>query len=379
VKLTQGGSLLLDCVRFAAAMMVFASHFVTFLPLGLMVAAGHQAVWIFFVLSGFVIRFITVSRPGTLTDYSIDRISRLYSVVGPALLFTFGLTLLGHLLHLPGDYLGPLPQALLEMLKEFAANMTALAQCWGYDVLPATNTPLWSLSFEAIYYAMYAFAFYRVRGRWFWIALLLLVAGPAIALLSTVWLLGCWICDLYLKLRLRRDGLRVGLLCWGGFVVMMAVLRHPLGRLMTATDVDHRTAWTKGLHVPASLLRDGSLPWLSRFSVGGIVVGLATGFTILAGLLIMDRLLPEMPPKLTKGVRIVADSTFTLYLFHLPLLILVERISMDFVYHHRGQVVLLISIPLLLIPVGRWLDHLKLVLRRRLQGWLPDAKKHTAA
>jgi peptidoglycan/LPS O-acetylase OafA/YrhL len=50
---------------------------------------SHLAVMVFFVLSGCVIAYTTFQRhPGDVQKYIIARLSRLYSVVIPALILT---------------------------------------------------------------------------------------------------------------------------------------------------------------------------------------------------------------------------------------------------------------------------------------------------
>ncbi len=56
-----------------------------------------NAVAVFFVLSGFIIRHITSIRPMTAQKYAVDRLSRIYSVTLPAVLFACGVALLLHL------------------------------------------------------------------------------------------------------------------------------------------------------------------------------------------------------------------------------------------------------------------------------------------
>jgi peptidoglycan/LPS O-acetylase OafA/YrhL len=371
VKLTQGGSFLLDIVRFSAAVAVFASHFLSILPGVPMVAIGHEAVWIFFVLSGFVIRFITVTRRGTVREYAIDRASRIYSVVLPSLLFAFAMEAVAHgvLLHGGMDPLSG-PHAWAWMMAQFATSMTATATCWGYEVLPVWNSPLWSLSYEVMYYAMYAVVFFRVRGRWFWLTLLALVAGPSVVLMGLVWWLGCGLCDLYLILRRRADGLRAGLVATACVLLGIAAMWRVIARWMVATDDLHRNAWITGLmagRLPKFLVVDGVVPWLSRASLVGLVIGLGSGALLLSAMLLMDRFLPDLPPKQTEVVRVVADSTFALYLFHLPLLQLIEVVVPRLAPSAAGQILLLVGIPAVMVPVAMGLDRFKLVLRRELR------------
>jgi peptidoglycan/LPS O-acetylase OafA/YrhL len=67
--------------------MVFASHFATRRISGGLfwqfADYGRTAVLVFFVLSGFVIAWVTDTREHTLVEYGLSRVARLYSVVIP--------------------------------------------------------------------------------------------------------------------------------------------------------------------------------------------------------------------------------------------------------------------------------------------------------
>jgi len=79
-------SLYLDILRFAAALCVLLSHANMreivdrdLFPQSL----GHDAVVIFFVLSGYVIAFVADTRESTRTGYWTSRLARVYSVALP--------------------------------------------------------------------------------------------------------------------------------------------------------------------------------------------------------------------------------------------------------------------------------------------------------
>ena len=55
--------------------------------------AGHSAVVIFFVLSGYVITYVASERETTLRDYALSRCARIYAVAVPTLLLTIVLDL----------------------------------------------------------------------------------------------------------------------------------------------------------------------------------------------------------------------------------------------------------------------------------------------
>ena len=90
----NGFSLYLDLVRFVAALSVFIAHSIQYnlydghVPLA---DYGHDAVIVFFVLSGLVIS-TTAARPTeTWKTYLIARASRIYSVAIPAIALCFAM------------------------------------------------------------------------------------------------------------------------------------------------------------------------------------------------------------------------------------------------------------------------------------------------
>jgi peptidoglycan/LPS O-acetylase OafA/YrhL len=97
--MTRALSLYLDALRFGAAFTVFLSHYaVARISGGLfwpMADYGRTAVLVFFILSGFVIAWVTEIREQSLEDYGLSRAARLYSVIIPAFILTAALDYLG--------------------------------------------------------------------------------------------------------------------------------------------------------------------------------------------------------------------------------------------------------------------------------------------
>ena len=77
-------------MRFVAAMLVFFTHFGFLRFTGgtfyYFQQFGHSAVIAFFVLSGYVISFVSDTKEKDMRSYYIGRFSRLYSVVLPVLI-----------------------------------------------------------------------------------------------------------------------------------------------------------------------------------------------------------------------------------------------------------------------------------------------------
>ena len=80
-------SVWLDLARLAAALVVVLHHvWPVLVPHHRLPWPGHHAVVVFFVLSGFVIAFVTDRRETTLRIYAQRRAARILSVAIPALM-----------------------------------------------------------------------------------------------------------------------------------------------------------------------------------------------------------------------------------------------------------------------------------------------------
>lgn len=329
-RLSRSGSILLDVLRFGAACTVLLSHLghpgisVGFPNLA---AAGHLAVAVFFVLSGFVIRYVTLTREASAREYLIDRTSRIYSVVVPALAMTVLCELAAWRMCPPYYALLRQPFHWREVPFQIGVNLVFQAQNWGYATSPLSNGPFWSLSFECMYYAVYGLFFYRLPSRVLLCFLLFLIGGPSIALMFPVWLLGCLAFDAYEKLSTSRIGVAVSSAIFASMVCSLFAARVRIRGFLAAADDAHREAWLLHLlaHAPHHelLYVGGQVPWLKHASASFFVVGLATAVFATWALVLLDALRGEIPAGVVRWIRLVADSTFTLYLLHVPLLMVV--------------------------------------------------------
>ena len=90
-RFSTATSVLLDVLRLACAIMIASVHLTQpYFSIGWpnLTDYGKPALVMFFLLSGLVIRYVTAMRRGKTKDFWVDRISRIYSVVVPALGFT---------------------------------------------------------------------------------------------------------------------------------------------------------------------------------------------------------------------------------------------------------------------------------------------------
>jgi peptidoglycan/LPS O-acetylase OafA/YrhL len=153
----------------------------------------------FFIISGFTIRMVTPAATFTPGPYAIERLSRLWSVALPAIVITCLLDALSYKLN-PAYYSlhwGPYRYIGLHLI----ANTLFLTQNWGMDIAPLSNSPFWSLSYEAWFYLIFGLSMAR---RTLWVAIAAILAGPNIMYMMILWLTGVVSFDIFDRLRERR-------------------------------------------------------------------------------------------------------------------------------------------------------------------------------
>lgn len=264
---------------------------------------GHEAVMVFFVLSGFWITSSVDRRiddPGFWSRYLTDRLSRLLIVVGPALLLGGALDLASQALHSAytsgqsgaltlGQDIAPrlTPQVLLGNLLFL---QTILVPTFG------SNGPLWSLANEFWYYLWFPALLIATTRRRLSPALVTLgiaVVSPALIEGFAVWLMGS---ALYYLDKRRQPG------------------------PVRPTGIPPRAI------LAASALILAAVMAASRMQLLGAAADLAVGLAFAAfirALLIAG----PAPLKLARPLeRFGAGSSFSLYAIHLPVVVLIATV-----------------------------------------------------
>ena len=298
MTISGGSSALLDSLRILAAFTVVADHacqqWLTAdnIVLEQFDNIAHAAVVVFFVLSGYLIAYTTTSNNRGPRQYAVARLSRLYSVVLPALLLT-------GLIEIAVTHLDPALAAHYARGSSWPRYVLSLFFCnevgWA-SAGPPINSPLWSLSFEFWYYAIFGLWFYRGTG---WKSLLLpigacVVAGPKILVLIPIWLFG------FLACRLPTPSFSTSK-SWISVFTLLAVTGFAISYLPAA---------------PYPLVFK-PLFFANRFVadwVIGIIFSLALWFLPAEGHFLKS--------EWVKLLRITADLSFPLYVLHYPLLVL---------------------------------------------------------
>jgi len=190
--MNRGFSIYLDLVRVLAALAVIVYHSnfrlltTEKLPFS---NHGHAAVIIFFVLSGYVIAYITSERENTPLSYWSSRLSRFYSLALPVVLLTPLFDMAGEAMA-PQFYTGGTTTYGLAWLR-ILTSLTFLNEVWLVSIMSFSNVPYWSLCYEFWYYVLFAIVtFTSGRTRVLLAGAVMLLLGPKILLLAPVWVAG---------------------------------------------------------------------------------------------------------------------------------------------------------------------------------------------
>ena len=367
-KLPNSSSLLLDVVRFGAALMVAIGHvtqefFSTGWPNLTLYAV--EAVGVFFVLSGFVIRYVTRMKYARIGEYCIDRASRIYSVLIPAIVFTALVAWIA--LHVNATYYqsnwGKYSDHPISRLIQ---NLLFTSQLWSRNTVFLCNAPLWSLSYECLYYAIYGCAFY-LQGPFRWISTLglIVLGGPHIAFLFPLWLLGCGLYEVYSWLVTPgRRGAEIPRskvhLIFAILGVVGAVLWIPVARGCYLAQQGLTQLLSTHGHHPIDVF------WQMRFYYR---LGLPAAFFMLWGLIAVDGVQVTPRARWVRYVRVLAESTFPLYVVHFPLFVLIAVLVPYDYANPISKIVMLVTAIVLNVlfafPANRLKDLMRNSLRNR--------------
>ena len=299
-------SIAISVLRGLAALQVVAAHVrAQFFPslkgleepsmwyqvLAFFTGFAHQAVVLFFLLSGWLVGGSLLNRlhrPGAFTNYAIDRMTRLWIVLVPA----FAVSLVAGVVTLEID---PTRVSMARdnpySVAAFIGNLLGLQDM----VVPrfGDNFALWSLANEIWYYAMFPSLVLSVAGNtpalrwWAGAALLLMLACLSfpITLFFLIWLLGVGFS------RVRLHATR-----WQRWVMLAGLL---------VISVVFRLTGSNDKLVPESFLQD------LVFSIVFLVWLASLQFH--AG--------PQRWLQLSKKLGgVLAGFSFTLYVLHVPLI-----------------------------------------------------------
>ncbi len=300
-------SVYLDLLRVLAAATVLLSHY----PLTAGQAAitdrfnfGYDAVIVFFVLSGYVISHAVDTKEKDRVTYSVNRIARIFPVAAVAVVLSLVLMAYGSQYD-PSLY----PEAfqLQSPLYYLGRTLTFTNEFWGDDIRPFGNGPYWSLAFEVWCYIIYGLIMFT-GGRWRagLVLLALLVTGPKQWLMLPIWFAG-------VAAYKHRDSIRLAsgtlwLLCLCPIALFFLVqLNNPRDWSYPLFGMHVERWWGHGL--------DGA----ANFGWGYLLALLVSAHLFAARQLSLSH--RSNPYGLSAiVVRSLAAYTFSLYIYHYPLL-----------------------------------------------------------
>lgn len=295
----------LDFVRFIAALAVLLGHMqidhlnVEWMPLW---RFSHEAVVVFFVLSGFIIVYSTTSKASTWQHYAVARLSRVYSVALPAVVLC--VVLAWWLPSLPGFDPRAMSGYRPVVLWDVLSSLLFINPAWGNTAELTLNGPYWSLCYEVWFYvALGACFFSKGRARWVLTGLAALVAGPPILLLMPIWLMGVW-----LFAARRYDT------AWSAGVAWVAFVAPIVGVVfIDATGLDVLIQRTLYENVPGYWRLVSSQRFITDHLIG---VAICLHIAAFSSLPLRVQMFFARYQTMFAGL---AGFSFTLYLFHRPM------------------------------------------------------------
>jgi peptidoglycan/LPS O-acetylase OafA/YrhL len=327
---------------------------------------GHQAVMVFFVLSGYFIGANVMNRVGkgqwTWRHYLVNRLTRLYLVLFPALVLGAVWDQIG--MRIPqaaSFYYGGLYKfyspsvSLRSTIPVFLGNLFFL-QSFVSPVF-GSNGPLWSLSYEFWYYIVFpacvlaAAAWPGIRNRAAYLVLtvfLLWFVGPQISLYFLIWLMGA------LVSRLRRA------------TVLVAPRTQLVFSMGTGLIFFGVLAWNRTHRFPSEFVTDSAMGSCFALWLYAIVLGSRD----------------DVSSAYATVAKKLSGFSYTLYVTHFPALLLLRGLldpkgswqpDPRHLLYALGIALLMLIYSYL---VAKFTEARTASVRRRLrQPWMPRTKE----
>ncbi len=307
--MNSGLSTYLNGMRALAALTVLFIHTSGQLSLfGIQLASigiHHDAVTVFFVLSGFVVAYAAAERDKSGFTFTVNRAARIASVALPAI----ALTLVIDIWFSQIGRLDAATEAQLTDIPRFVGICATMSGfLWSWNDYCFSNGPYWSLAYEVWFYLAFGVAFFastktlKILGT----LTVLAIMGPKMIALMPCWLFGVFV--YWLSRRRRLAPAPVGwLLLLAPLAIYIWLKQFDLNMTMvlaTATPIEIAT----GYRFQAS--GGFAYDWLVAVLMAANVYGACCVFRGGA-------------PRPVKAITsYLAGITFSIYLYQSPLFIL---------------------------------------------------------
>jgi peptidoglycan/LPS O-acetylase OafA/YrhL len=264
---------------------------------------GHKLVMIFFVLSGYLIAFTVNKKNKGSKRYLVDRFSRLYSVVLPALIFTYLLDFIGKHFN-PALYSTQVVPD--HQIFRFILNAAYLQQIWSLCTKPSSNGPFWSISYEFWYYMLFwVFCYFNGAKRYIGLACMCLFVGVKILLLFPVWIFGVLAYNYSNRLVIS---VKAAILLFVSTFIIIFVLSF---------------VWDFSLFTNKFIFGHPPLFFSSQFFFDWIY-GTLIALNLFSLTFISSKI--SIPPLFNNSIKYLSSITFSLYLFHFPMLVFIAGV-----------------------------------------------------
>lgn len=357
-------SVLLDLVRGLAAVIVLLEHWrniffldypqltghrAVFAPFYLLCAAGNQAVIIFFVLSGYLIGgsvFRMLERGAwSWKTYLTHRLVRLWIVLVPGLLLCALWDGLGLRMGLaPAMYHG---RSVNHMVGDVAANYTL--GTFGANLIFlqhiraaafGSDGPLWSLAYEFWYYMLFPLGLFAVRAR----TAVPVRAASAMLFAAAAWLVGAQVMAMF------------PIWLFGTALAMLPAPKLKRSARRACGLLYLPIFFALGRRLPLPLL-------LVEYTLGAATVGLLWVLLSATG-----ACRPGLGARFSRGL---ARFSYTLYVVHLPLCVLVAALVLGDARWYPTAAHLAAGAAILILLIGyacgvAWLTEFR---TDRVRGW----------
>ena len=275
--------------------------------LNLNYTTANCCVMIFFVLSGFLIT-TSASKPNlTFKSFIVNRLGRLYSVLLPALVVSF---LFSFFFRFFNFSIGQSLENLSLPIPRFLLNFFFLGQAYTLCSVPPLNRPFWSVQYEFIYYLIIGIAFLIKKWyKYFLLLIVVVISWIKILLLFPVWFMGSILYYINLKYKLNKF-ISVLFFIVSTYLIVCCLFNSSFLPFQKSTSDNRLFGYTLFLswNYKANYIF-GFLVFLNMYSVFQIC---DTSINKVGTNKIFIYLFEKL--------KIVGNCTYTLYLFHTPLL-----------------------------------------------------------
>lgn len=360
-----GFSLYLEFVRFGAALLVLFGHIMGESPAINKLFGSwqidHDGVVIFFVLSGYVIAYVSATKEQKLYSFAVNRMARIYSVALPTLVL--GLIIELAYWHFSKGILGPLDlnqknitigHEFHVVIKTFIYSLFFLNELHWRSSWAFCIGPYWSLCYEVWYYILFGAFFYSSGWpRWIYSSVIALIMGIKILLLFPVWLLGVAIYHLHRRIRLSQQ------CAWGIWLasfLIYIILKHFNASIIQSVVL---LSFQIVKHYHHSLIMSNFFAW--DYLLGILVAANIFSYHYMTIPLLTNKFVSRI-------VKYCASYTFSLYLYQMPLVMawymMPWALPMKHVLPNYMRIILYVTFILAgVILLGRVTEHKKQFFR----------------